>query len=336
MGSFKQLKSSDVITVPVIANRTWNFNYCPLPSTDPYISVYNGTNYTNSFDPGNEPSTNTHYDRLTYRQINQLFYHQYSGSLNTASLASSIHYLSASSQHPSASFFNYNNDPAFISYFPTGANETIKVIQISPDAYGNKVLPYSFQMSSSQYSFYDDGKGNIFEGVAPGQVKGIAIKVLRGFRESLDDAVNSGVAGAEDLAKARDKFKGNLQKIEEYSNYPLTKYFDVETPSALTPELVIDRLSKAKPTERLFLSQVLANSPDANMILDTVRRSQLEALLSKSQKAASGAAEGAPTIDLKTLLTEINNKKGDFNYLFPNAADKADATLAIQWLQKNG
>jgi hypothetical protein len=70
------------------------------------------------------------------------------------------------------------------------------------------------------------------------------------------------------------------------------------------------------------------------MILDTVRRSQLEALLTKSQKAAAGAAEGSPTIDLKTLLTEINNKKGDFNYLFPNAIDKADATLAIQWLQK--
>ena len=78
MGSFKQLKSSDVITVPVIANKTWNFNYCPLPTTDPYISVYNGTNYTNSFNPETDPSTNTHYDRLTYKQINQLFYHQYS------------------------------------------------------------------------------------------------------------------------------------------------------------------------------------------------------------------------------------------------------------------
>lgn len=163
MGSFKQLKSSDVITVPVIANKTWNFNYCPLPDDDPYVAVYNGTNYTNSFEPGNEPITNTHYDRFTYRQINQLFYHQYSGSLNTASLASSIHYISASSQHPSASFFNFNNDPAFISYFPTGANETIRVVQISPKAYGNRVLPYSFQMSSSNYNFYDDGKGNIYD-----------------------------------------------------------------------------------------------------------------------------------------------------------------------------
>lgn len=180
----------------------------------------------------------------------------------------------------------------------------------------------------------DFGKGNIFEGVAPGQAKGVAIKVLRGFREALDNAVDSGVAGAADLAKARDKFKANLQKIEDYSNYPITKYFDVETATALTPELVIDKLSKAKPSERLFLSQVLADSADGSMVLDTVRRSQLEAVLTKSQKAAAGAAEGSPTIDMKTLLTELNNKKGDFNYLFPQAADKADVTLAIQWLQK--
>lgn len=180
----------------------------------------------------------------------------------------------------------------------------------------------------------DFGKGNIFEGVAPGQAKGIAIKVLRGFREALDNAVDSGVAGAEDLARARDKFKTNLQKIEDYSNYPLTKYFDVETPTALTPELVIDKLSKAKPSERIFLSQVLADSADGNMILDTVRRSQLESVITKAQKAAAGAAEGSPTIDMKTLLKELNNSKGDFNYLFPQAADKADVTLAIQWLQK--
>lgn len=180
----------------------------------------------------------------------------------------------------------------------------------------------------------DFGKGNIFEGVAPGQAKGIAIKVLRGFREALDNAVDSGVAGAEDLARARDKFKTNLQKIEDYSNYPLTKYFDVETPTALTPELVIDKLSKAKPSERIFLSQVLADSADGNMVLDTVRRSQLESVIAKAQKAAAGAAEGSPTIDMKTLLKELNNSKGDFNYLFPQAADKADVTLAIQWLQK--
>lgn len=219
-------------------------------------------------------------------------------------------------------------EPAFVNVTPAVPQQLSK---ISIDRLQKNLSAWGEAAYSGKADF---GKGNIFEGVAPGQVKGIAIKVLRGFRESLDDAVNSGVAGADDLAKARDKFKANLQKIEEYSNYPLTKYFDVESPTALTPELVIDRLSKAKPTERLFLSQVLSNSPDANMVLDTVRRSQLESLLTKSQQAAAGAAEGAPTLDLKTLLKELNNSKGDFNYLFPNAADRANASLAIQWLQK--
>ena len=219
-------------------------------------------------------------------------------------------------------------EPAFVNITPAIPQQLTK---ISIDRLQKNLSAWGEAAYSGKADF---GKGNIFEGVAPGQAKGLAIKVLRGFREALDNAVDSGVAGADDLAKARDKFKANLQKIEEYSNYPITKYFDVEAPTALTPELVIDRLSKAKPTERLFLSQVLANSPDANMVLDTVRRSQLESLLTKSREAAAGAAEGAPTLDLKTLLKELNNKKGDFNYLFNNANERADAALAIQWLQK--
>ena len=163
MGSFKQLKSSDVITVPIVANKQWNFNYCPLPSNNPYVSVYNGTNLTGSFSPGEEPMTNGQYDRLTYDQINQLFYHQYSGSLNTASLASSLYYVSASSQRPTNSYFNFVSDPAFIGYFPTGSNESIKVLSISTNIYGQRVLPYSFQMTSSTYHFYDDGKGNLYD-----------------------------------------------------------------------------------------------------------------------------------------------------------------------------
>lgn len=164
MASFKQLKSSDVITIPVIANKQWNFNYCPIPQDDPYIKIYNGLNSPNVlFSPGGDAKTNGQYDRLTYTQINQLFYHQYSGSLSTASLASSLYYESASGQRPTSSYFSFNNDPGFIGYFPTGVNETIKVLSISKDLYGNRLLPYSFIMSSSLYKFIDDGKGNIWD-----------------------------------------------------------------------------------------------------------------------------------------------------------------------------
>jgi hypothetical protein len=163
MGSFKKLKSSDVITVPVVANKQWNFNYCPLPINDPYVKMFNGTYITGTFNPGEEPITNGQYDRLTYDQINQLYYHQYDNQLNTASLASSLYYVSASSQRPTASYFSFNNNPAFISNFPTGSGATIKVLQISTQLYGQRILPYSFIMTSSIYNFVDDGKGNVWD-----------------------------------------------------------------------------------------------------------------------------------------------------------------------------
>jgi len=163
MGSFKKLKSSDVITVPVIANKQWNFNYCPIPQSDSYIKICNGIYKTGTFVPGEEYITEGQYDRLTYDQINQLFYHKYTNKLNTSSLASSIYYESASSQRPTSSYFNFNNDPGFINNFPTAYGSTIKVVYVSTQIYGQRILPYSFQMTSSLYNFTDDGKGNVYD-----------------------------------------------------------------------------------------------------------------------------------------------------------------------------
>lgn len=165
MGSFKKLKSSDVITVPVIANKQWNFSYSPLPLNDPYIGFYNGTYITGTFSPGEEPITNGQYDRLMYTFINQLFYHKYSGSLSTASLASSIYYENPTGLRPTRSYFNFNDDPGFINNFPTGVGDSIKVLSISPDVFGERVLPYTFQLSASTFTITDDGKGNLYSGL---------------------------------------------------------------------------------------------------------------------------------------------------------------------------
>ena len=164
MGSFKKLKSSDVITVPVVANKQWNFSYFPLPLNNPYVGFYNGTYITGTFSPGQEPITNGQYDRLMYNFVNQLFYHKYSGSLSTASLASSIYYESASGLRPSRSYFNFGVDSGFINNFPTGVGDSVKVLSISPDIFGERVLPYTFQLSSSVFNIVDDGKGNLYSG----------------------------------------------------------------------------------------------------------------------------------------------------------------------------
>ena len=131
--------------------------------TNELITIYNGTNLTGSFNPGYEPVTENQYDRLVYSQINQLFYQDYTASLNTSSLANSIYYESASQQRPTASYFIYNDSPNLIENFPTGAMGNIRVLAINQDIYGKKVLPYNFQLSSSAYFITDDGYGNLVD-----------------------------------------------------------------------------------------------------------------------------------------------------------------------------
>ena len=92
-----------------------------------------------------------------------MFYQSYTSSLNTSSLMNSIYYESASQQRPTASYFIYNDKDNLIKSFPTGANEGIRVLSVNQSIYGNKILPNTFQVSSSKYNVRDDGFGNLFD-----------------------------------------------------------------------------------------------------------------------------------------------------------------------------
>lgn len=180
----------------------------------------------------------------------------------------------------------------------------------------------------------DFGKGNIFEGVAPGQVKGVAMSVLNGFREALDQAIQQGVPGADKLKSARDKFSANIKAIEEYSNRPLVKYFDVANPSELVPEQVVNKLKGLPPSQRAILVDVLQNSPNANVqgVLDTVRRAAFDDVLTKAQVA--GGAETAPTFAIDRALRELDRKSGSLGQLFANPADLKEAQLAMNVMKR--
>jgi hypothetical protein len=158
MGSFKKLSKSDVTVVPYHANKQWIFSNS---NSSTYSSIYQGTNVIGSFVSSSDPISNGQYERLVYTQINQLFYQSYSGSLNTSSLANSIYYESASKNRPTSSYFIYNDNARLVKNFPTGTGETIQVLAINQDIFGNKILPYSFRISSSNYSVVDDGYGNL-------------------------------------------------------------------------------------------------------------------------------------------------------------------------------
>ena len=164
MSSFKKLSKSDVTVVPYHANKQWNLSYCPYPTSSTYLTIYKGTNIVNSvFSTENDPVTEGQYERLVYSQINQLYYQDYTASLNTHSLANSIYYESASVQRPTSSYFIYNDSANLISNFPTGSNEGIRVLSVNQDIYGNKLLPHNFILTSSAYNVSDDGYGNLYD-----------------------------------------------------------------------------------------------------------------------------------------------------------------------------
>ena len=176
---------------------------------------------------------------------------------------------------------------------------------------------------------YNLNGSNIFSGIAPGQAKGIARAVLRGYKNALDDAIDAGVSGADQLKTARDNFSANLQKIDEFSERPIVKAFGKPV-SQLVPETdVIPKLRDMPQTQRKLLFDIVGQqSPE---LADTIRRLQFDDVLSSSVNAA--AATGEPSFIIKKALDSLNNKSGDFAFLFDNPADLAKAKQAIKYMQ---
>jgi hypothetical protein len=99
-----------------------------------------------------------------------MFYQAYSDSLlDTGSMMFNVNtYVSASQQRPTASYFEYNTNPNLILNFPTGAGASILALEVNRDVYGSKVMPYSFNLSSSVFNLKDEGHNIITERVNVG------------------------------------------------------------------------------------------------------------------------------------------------------------------------
>lgn len=166
MSAFKRLNRSDVFTVPYVAHKSWGYTYNSIPSASGDIVLYEGLNEVQQFYPNaSSPTTSLgEYKSLIFKEINQLFYQEYTGSLNTQSLMlTTTNYESASAQRNTSSYFNYNENPAFYGYYPTGTNETIQVFSVAQQIYGERIKPSTFFLSEGDESIIqDDGLGNLY------------------------------------------------------------------------------------------------------------------------------------------------------------------------------
>jgi hypothetical protein len=169
---------------------------------------------------------------------------------------------------------------------------------------------------------------SMFSDVAQGQVKNFARQVLRAYKDALDVAIDQGIPGADRLKVARDNFAKNIDKIEEFANYPITKVFDVERPTDLVPEDVAMKMATLPKSQQTILYNTLGQqAPD---VANQVRGILFQDVLNKAD--IKGAAANTPTFNIQAALKGIQS--GEFNFLFPTAADKADAIKAMSFMQK--
>lgn len=162
MSSFKRLNNADVVSLPYIANKLWEFTSCGLNTAG--VAVLSGKKMSGSFNPDTEFKYGGQYERLVYSSVNHLFYQEFSGSfIDAHSNLTSNNYESASIYRRSGSYENYTPIGYMYKSFPTGSGEEIKVLSIPTDLYSTKVQPGSFYISASSFYLIDDKKGNIYD-----------------------------------------------------------------------------------------------------------------------------------------------------------------------------
>jgi hypothetical protein len=166
--------------------------------------------------------------------------------------------------------------------------------------------------------------------VAPGMVRGAARSVLSGFKESMDNAIAGGVEGAKDLKVARDNFSKNLTNIENFRQSKVNKAFGKDLGEFTDIDSIVTKIEGAKPAQRDIMFNILKD--EAPEVADTIRRSKFDSMLNKAQAEAPAAND--PTFIIGRMLKEINNKKGEFSFLFPDAKDLKDVNLAMEWMSK--
>jgi len=191
MGAWKQFTNRDVTITSFIADKGFSFASGSITGSENGINIYEGlnVNYTSSINAqsGFEYSSSVN---SIYNSAKQLYYKNYLSSsigdyANTGSIVPGATREDDVLQGPvnGTLYDNYLQSTLLQKrYFPTGSNERISTISIPTYLYGEKIVPYTFELELSD-TFHvrfpgglllkDDGDGNIISGsedVTVGQI----------------------------------------------------------------------------------------------------------------------------------------------------------------------
>lgn len=173
------------------------------------------------------------------------------------------------------------------------------------------------------------GQHPLLGDIAPGQAKGVARAILRGYKDALDVAIDAKVPGADLLKTARDNFKDNLDSLRQFEKTKVVKTFGKPL-EELPVEEVIKKLESLAPSQRSLLVKFV--SDEYPQVENTMRAVKLNKLLDSA--VIRGAPEGAPTFDVKAALKKLDEAKDDWKWLFPDKESSAKAAKALDYLRK--
>jgi hypothetical protein len=166
MSVFKPFITSDVVVSPFKVNKNFYFEGIAA-LTGSGIDLFLGENT----DPllWVSGSTSTGYNSiqdqfLVYRSIRELYYYNYIDGVDGSSVATASFNpdgtITGLLYTPNSYNYLSNTLPAN-RYFPTGSGDTIGVIAIPSNLFGEYIKPGTFTLSYESGSFTDDGEGNL-------------------------------------------------------------------------------------------------------------------------------------------------------------------------------
>ena len=169
MSVFKPFITSDVVVSPFKVNKEFTFEGTAA-LTGSGIDLFLGENTDPSLWVSGSTSTgyNSIQDQfLVYRSIRELYYYNYIDGANGSSVATASFNpdgtITGLLYTPNSYNYLSNTLPAN-RYFPTGSGDTIGVIAIPSNLFGEYIKPGTFTLSYESGSFTDDGEGNILTG----------------------------------------------------------------------------------------------------------------------------------------------------------------------------
>ena len=167
MSVFKSFITSDVIVSPFEVNKSFTYQGNELTASNVEIDRYIGRNITSSlWVSGSYPTgqINTQDEILVYRSIKELYYSNYISGSDGSPAGTASFNTDGTITGPlyTPSYYNYLSSTLLADrYIPTGSNETIGVISIPSNLFGEYLKPGTVSISNGSITLTDDGNGNM-------------------------------------------------------------------------------------------------------------------------------------------------------------------------------